>query len=137
MADRVSSERRSAIMSKVGTRNTGPEMAIRKAIHRMGYRYVLHDKRLPGAPDLVFPRRRKVIFVHGCFWHGHGCRWGRLPKSNLPYWEPKITANAIRDSRRLAELSELGWRTLVVWQCELKDMAAAIARITEFLESDT
>ena len=123
-------------MSKVGTRDTGPEMAIRRALHRKGYRYLLHDKRLPGSPDLVFPKRRKAIFVHGCFWHGHGCRWGQLPKSNLEYWEPKITGNKTRDEKNFAELRRLGWKTLIVWQCELKEPEALNGRIIEFLENN-
>lgn len=136
MTDRVSTERRSAIMATVGTRNTGPELAVRRQLHAKGYRYTLHDRKLPGSPDLAFPKRRKAIFVHGCFWHGHKCRWGKLPKSKLDYWRPKIAANRSRDVRKREELEERGWRSFTVWQCELRVPAAALARMIEFLEGD-
>ena len=134
MADRVSAERRSAIMSKVGTRDTGPEMILRRALHGMGYRYILHDRRLPGSPDLAFPKRRKAILVHGCFWHGHACRWGKLPKSNLGYWRPKIATNRARDQRNLHQLARIGLRIMVVWQCELRKREVTIAKVRVFLE---
>jgi DNA mismatch endonuclease, patch repair protein len=134
MADRVSPARRSAIMAKVGSRNTGPEMVVRRALHAKGYRYTLHERRLPGSPDLCFPKRHKAIFVHGCFWHGHACRWGRLPKSKLEYWKPKIAANKARDRKTLRELAKSGWRSLVVWQCELRKAQTAITRAVDFLE---
>lgn len=109
-------------------------MIVRRALHAKGYRYTLHDRRLPGSPDLSFPKRRKAIFVHGCFWHGHRCRGGRLPKSKLDYWKPKIAANKARDRKRVKELAKLGWRSLVVWQCELKEIQTAIARAVDFLK---
>jgi DNA mismatch endonuclease, patch repair protein len=109
-------------MASVGTRNTSPELAVRRLVHRPGYRYGLHSKRLPGKPDLVFSSRRKVIFVHGCFWHGHeGCEKSRPPKSRLTYWLPKLEQNKIRDARNVETLRKLGWSSLAVWQCELKD----------------
>ena len=126
MADRVSPQRRSAIMSRVGTKDTKPEIQVRRMLHGLGYRYRLHRKDLPGKPDLVFPKRRKVIFVHGCFWHGHGCQWGKLPKSRLDYWAPKIRANRARDKSVVVALSERGWKAFEVWQCELRDLDTRI-----------
>ena len=102
-------------------------MIVRRILHRLGFRYRLHRRDLPGSPDIVFTSRRKVIFVHGCYWHGHDCRKGRLPKSRLDYWQPKIEANMKRDSRRLAELRALGWDSLIVWQCETGGDAASLA----------
>ena len=134
MVDRISPERRSAIMASVGTKNTKPELRVRRLIHRAGYRYRLHRKDLPGNPDVVFPKRRKVIFVHGCFWHGHGCRWGQLPKSKLDYWGPKIRANQARDAKAMLSLAERGWSAIEVWQCELRDMDGALRKILAFLQ---
>lgn len=133
MTDRVSPERRSFIMSKVGRKNTAPEMTLRRALHALGYRFRLHRRELPGTPDLVFPGRRKVIFVHGCFWHGHNCQWGRAPKSRLDYWQNKIETNRERDSMALTRLEDAGWGALVVWQCELRDVDATVARVEAFL----
>ncbi|MGH6946264.1 MAG: very short patch repair endonuclease, partial [Kiloniellales bacterium] len=115
MTDRVSSSIRSAIMASVKQKHTGPELTVRRMLHRLGYRFRLHNRSLPGSPDLVFPRRGKAIFVHGCFWHGHSCRWGRLPKSKLDYWGPKIEANRKRDRRNSLRLRKQGWSVLVVW----------------------
>jgi DNA mismatch endonuclease (patch repair protein) len=115
-------------MSSVGTKNTGPELVLRRLLHRLGYRYRIHPKNLPGKPDIAFPSRRKVIFVHGCFWHGHNCSKGRPPKSGGEYWGPKLLANKERDERRLNELAQLGWSSLIVWQCELTDPEAALRR---------
>lgn len=135
MPDRVSKEVRSKIMASVGTRDTGAEVALRKALHHLGYRYRIAPKSLPGKPDLSFPIRRKAIFVHGCFWHGHNCRHGRLPKSRLDYWEPKIAANQVRDRRQQRELRALGWESLVVWECQIKkDFPAVVARVIGFLQ---
>lgn len=114
---------RSAQMALVHARDTKPEMRVRKALHASGLRYILHDKRLPGTPDLVFPSRRVVLFVHGCFWHRHpGCRAARLPKSRLEFWEPKLAANVARDKKQKAELEALGWTVLVIWECEARDL---------------
>jgi DNA mismatch endonuclease (patch repair protein) len=134
MPDHVTPERRSFIMSQVGTRDTKPELIIRCALHRLGFRFRLHQRALPGSPDLVFPVRRKVIFVHGCFWHGHGCRWGQLPKSRPDYWGPKIAANKKRDATSLHALHERGWRTHVVWQCDLREPDAALEKAIAFLD---
>lgn len=122
-------------MKSVGTHSTGPEMVLRKALHRLGYRYRLHPKTLPGRPDLVFPRRKKVIFVHGCFWHGHSCRWGKLPKSRPEYWSPKIATNCSRDRRTLRKVRAAGWQPLVVWQCEIRDMERVLPRVLKFLKT--
>lgn len=135
--DRVSTEVRSKIMSRVRTRDTGPELLLRSSLHRLGYRYRLHSEALPGKPDLVFPARRKVIFVHGCFWHGHGCRWGKLPKSRPEYWEPKIDGNQRRDRAVLRLLRRSGWQALVIWQCELRVLDKALAKAVQFLEGES
>lgn len=136
MADRVSKKTRSKIMASVGTRDTGPERLIRAKLHRLGFRYIANDKRLPGKPDIVFPRLRKIIFVHGCFWHGHSCRWGRPSKSRTEYWCAKIVANQARDARVLKVLRSAGWRILVVWQCQLRNPEQAIKRAVRFLSKD-
>ncbi|MBI3569903.1 MAG: DNA mismatch endonuclease Vsr [Gammaproteobacteria bacterium] len=126
-------EKRSEIMSAVRTKNTGPELLVRKLLSAQGYRYRLHRKGLPGRPDIVFPGRRKVVFVHGCFWHGHRCKKGRLPKSRLRYWKPKIAANKKRDARNLAKLRRLGWNALVVWQCQQKKAESLMCKLKTFL----
>lgn len=122
-------------MSRIKAKNTKPELAIRRLIHRMGYRYRLHDRTLPGKPDLVFAGRRKVVFVHGCFWHRHvGCTLGRLPKSRLEFWLPKLEANVARDKEVERKLIDGGWRALVIWECEVKDEPTLIRRIKAFLD---
>ena len=121
-------------MAAVGTRDTGAERAVRSVVHRLGYRYSLRRTDLPGKPDLVFVSRQKVIFVHGCFWHGHLCRNGRLPKSRLDYWRPKIAANKARDRLQVAQLRREGWSVLTVWQCQLKNERFLDARIKGFLD---
>jgi DNA mismatch endonuclease (patch repair protein) len=120
-------------MQQVKGKNTQPEKVVRSLLHRLGYRFRLHRKDLPGTPDIVFPSRRLALFVHGCFWHGHGCRIGRLPKSRLDYWQPKIEANRVRDRRKETELIVAGWRVAEVWQCELADGDALIDRLREIL----
>lgn len=123
-------------MSRVRGRDTKPEMLVRRLAHGMGYRYRVHCRDLPGAPDLVFRSRRKVIFVHGCFWHRHPdpvCRLARLPKSKLDFWGPKLETNRERDERNLALLAELGWDVLVVWECQTKIRVELQARIRVFL----
>jgi len=133
MVDRVSEARRSYIMSRVGSKDTAPELNVRRLLHRIGYRYRLHARDLPGRPDICFSARRKVVFVHGCFWHGHECRYGRLPKSRIDYWRDKIAANRARDLDRIVALAGLGWSPLVVWQCETRDLEALTAKLTGFL----
>jgi len=126
-------QKRSEIMSAVRTKDTGPELSARKVLYALGYRYRLHRKGLPGRPDIVFPRLLKVVFIHGCFWHRHGCSKGRLPKSRLDYWRPKIVGNRRRDARNIASLKQLGWKPFVVWQCELKNSKALVRRLRTFL----
>lgn len=135
MADTRTPDQRSRIMRAVRRKDTGPELTLRKLLHRAGFRYRLHSKELPGKPDIVFPKRRKAIFVHGCFWHAHGCSKGQPPKSQEQYWAPKLLANAERDQRRLHELEALGWSSLVVWQCELRYPDQAFATVRRFLET--
>ena len=128
-------EDRSRTMRAVKGRDTGPEMTVRRLAHGMGYRYRLHRKDLPGKPDLAFPGRRKVIFVHGCFWHQHACpRGARSPKSSRDYWIPKLERNKQRDTENQARLCEMGWDVLVIWECEMKDRDALGKRIAAFLE---
>lgn len=120
-------------MQSVGSRHTGPELAVRSLVHRLGYRFRLHGRDLPGKPDLVFAGRRKVVFVHGCFWHGHRCRKAKVPKSNVAFWRDKMRNNRARDWRNLKALEKLGWGSLVLWQCELKDISTIRRRILAFL----
>lgn len=128
------SKARSDIMRAVKGRDTTPEMIVRRMVHAMGKRYRLHREDLPGKPDLTFPRLRKIIFVHGCFWHGHDCKRGaRKPKENAEYWIKKISRNKERDTQSRRTLGSLGWRTLVIWECELKDREMLKARIKDFL----
>lgn len=136
MVDHVSPLKRSEIMRAVGTRDTGPELAVRRLLHRAGFRYRLHVKVLPGTPDIVLPRHRAVIFVHGCYWHGHeGCPKARLPKSRPDYWSAKIADNRRRDRDRISLLLKSGWRPLVVWQCELREPDRVRARLLKFLSA--
>jgi DNA mismatch endonuclease (patch repair protein) len=124
MTDSLTPERRSWNMGRIRAKDTRPEVFVRQLAHALGFRFRLHRKDLPGTPDLVFPGRRKVIFVHGCFWHGHSCREGlRRPRSNQDYWLPKITRNQARDLEHLNKLIELGWESLVIWECEISDPA--------------
>lgn len=132
--DKLSAERRSANMRQIRSKDTAPELLLRQMLHRLGYRFRLHRKGLPGKPDIVFPARRKVIFVHGCFWHQHpGCREGRVPGSRREYWEPKLTRNQQRDDAAQVALIEQRWQTLTIWECEMKNTAAALQRAKEFL----
>lgn len=124
MADFMTSEQRSAHMSKIRSKDTKPELRLRRLLHAAGYRYRLHDRTLPGKPDLVFAGRKKVIFVNGCFWHAHTCPVGlRLPKSNTEFWDEKRRRNQGRDELQLAQLASLGWKTMVVWECQISSPA--------------
>lgn len=121
MTDIVTPEERSRIMAAVKGNDTKPEMLVRRYLHGCGFRYGLHNKNLPGSPDIVLRRFKTVIFVHGCFWHGHeNCRYYRLPKSNIEFWQSKVEHNRARDERVQAELHAKGWRVLIIWECELK-----------------
>lgn len=127
---------RSAQMSLVRSRDTKPEMRVRQTLHAAGLRYRLHDRRLPGSPDLVFPSRRIVVFVHGCFWHRHeGCAATRMPKSRLEFWAPKLAGNVVRDKKQRAALEAQGWTVMVVWECETKD-ATVLRSLADMLRAD-
>ncbi len=122
-------------MSKVRGKDTVPEQVVRSALHRMGYRFRLHCKDLPGTPDLVFRGRKLAIFVNGCFWHGHPrCRKGRPPKSKLEYWGPKLKQNSKRDRKNISNLRRLGWKVAVIWQCETKDISHVEERLRDILD---
>ncbi len=132
--DTLSPEERSRIMARVRSRDTRPEMMVRRLAHKMGFRFRLHAADLPGKPDLVFRSRRKVIFVHGCYWHRHrNCALARLPKSRLDFWIPKLEANARRDAENRSRLKKMGWSVLVVWECQLSDEKRLQRRVLEFL----
>lgn len=137
MADTLTPAERSARMGRVRSRDTKPEMIVRKTLHRMGYRYRLCRRDLPGRPDIVFGKRRKVIFIHGCFWHRHTdpyCKLARLPKTRLEFWLPKLEANAERDACNECALRAQDWQVLIVWECELRDGEQLVNRLREFLE---
>jgi DNA mismatch endonuclease (patch repair protein) len=126
---------RSANMRAIKARDTKPELIVRKLITQLGFRYRLHRKGLPGRPDLAFPGRRAIIFVHGCYWHRHSCRRGRsLPATNARFWKEKLEKNARRDKKHINALREMGWRTLVIWQCELKDLGQLSRKVQRFLD---
>lgn len=120
MMDTVDKKTRSKIMASVKQRDTGPEMLLRKELHRLGFRYRLHDRKLPGSPDIVLKKHRAVIFVHGCFWHRHGCKLSTSPSTQKEFWQNKFEQNAKRDKKKYEELLKMGWRILVVWQCAIK-----------------
>ena len=128
------SELRSRTMRAVKATDTAPEVAVRRLIHRMGYRFRLHRKDLPGKPDVVLPKFHKVVFVNGCFWHGHDCaRGARVPKTNAEYWSRKITGNRLRDGANMNALAKIGWRATVVWECEVKQPALVERKLINFL----
>lgn len=127
-------EVRRRTMQAVKSENTGPELAVRHLVHGLGYRFRLHRKDLPGKPDLVFPRLRKAVFVHGCFWHGHDCaRGSRTPVQNSAYWTKKIAGNKARDEAVQAALTAAGWEVVVLWECEIKDQERIARQIRKFL----
>lgn len=139
MADTLTPALRSERMARIRGKDTKPEMVVRRLVHSMGYRYRLGGRGLPGRPDLVFPSRRAVILVHGCFWHRHddpSCKLARLPKSRLDFWQPKLEANRVRDARNERELAGLGWRILVVWECEVRDRERLCVRLRQFLDDE-
>lgn len=133
--DIVSAEQRSVIMSRIRGQNTKPELIVRRLAHRLGYRFRLHRRDLPGTPDLVFPGRRKVLFVHGCFWHRHsGCRFAYQPKSNVSRWKAKFEGNVARDIRVRKALEQAGWSVLTVWECETRDVDTLSKNLIGFLD---
>lgn len=137
MVDVLTEKQRHYCMSRIQGRDTRPEMVVRKLVFAMGYRYRLHVKKLPGKPDLVFPGRRKVIFVHGCFWHRHRCKYGRpIPQTRREFWEEKLKKNKDRDAVNIRKLRKLGWGVLVVWECETRDktrIAKLISKVQAYL----
>ncbi|MGA8028755.1 MAG: DNA mismatch endonuclease Vsr [Bryobacteraceae bacterium] len=124
---------RSANMRAIRSKDMLPELRVRSLIHRLGYRFRLHRKDLPGKPDLVFAPRRKVVFVHGCFWHSHDCAIAHVPKSNRDYWQPKLQRTTNRDKRNVEALQAKGWQVLVIWECEVRDGGTLKKRIKQFL----
>ncbi len=120
MADVVTPEKRSLMMAGIKGKNTRPEVAIRKELHKRGYRYKLHSKDLPGKPDLVFPKYKTVVFVHGCFWHRHHCHLFKIPSTRRDFWEEKINGNVLRDEIQKGQLLEKGWKIIVIWECAVK-----------------
>lgn len=140
MTDRITRAQRSEIMSTVRAKNTHPELLIRSALFKMGFRYRIHSKKLPGCPDIVLPKYRAIIFVHGCFWHGHSCKAGKLPSTNSEFWKQKISKNQERDRIISHKLNELGWKILTVWECSLKGSQKKffnqlILKITDWIET--
>ncbi|WP_347231976.1 DNA mismatch endonuclease Vsr [Pseudodesulfovibrio sp. S3] len=126
--------KRSSIMSSIVSKDTKPEIQVRKLLHALGYRFRLHRKDLPGTPDIVLPRRKSVIFVHGCFWHLHpGCKRATMPKTNVEFWEKKLKGNVSRDAKAIEQLQDLGYRCLVIWECETKNLDELTDRLTAFL----
>lgn len=136
MTDHVNRAKRSLMMAAVHSRDTKPEIAVRKIVHSLGYRYRLHDRNLPGRPDLAFASRRKAIFVHGCFWHRHNrCKYATTPKTRTLYWQAKFHSNVVRDRGNRRDLKRLGWAVMTIWQCELKNPEKLTERLNEFLAS--
>ncbi|MCK7579175.1 MAG: very short patch repair endonuclease [Chromatiales bacterium] len=133
--DILAPEQRSSLMSLIRGKDTGPEMKVRRMAHALGFRFRLHRRDLPGTPDLVFPSHRKVILVHGCYWHRHeGCRYAYSPKSNTKFWQAKFEANVARDRSVASALDALGWNVLVIWECETQNADTLRARLVEFLK---
>jgi DNA mismatch endonuclease (patch repair protein) len=132
--DTLTVAERSERMSRIRSKDTKPEMLVRRLLHKLGYRYRLHRRDLPGIPDLVFPSRKKVIFVHGCFWHAHSrCSVANVPKSRRPFWRAKFSRNKRRDGSNERLLRRDGWHVFTVWECETKDMASLMLRLSECL----
>jgi DNA mismatch endonuclease, patch repair protein len=133
MADQFSPALRSWIMRQVKSKDTGPERIVRSLAHNMGYRFRLHDPNLPGKPDIVFPSRHKVVFVNGCFWHSHCCKRATLPVNRREYWANKIARTILRDRRHRRKLRSMGWNSLTIWECQLKNLSSVERRIQHFL----
>lgn len=134
MADNLTSEQRRRNMSLVKNKNTKPELIVRSLLHRLGYRFRLHRRNLPGSPDIVLPKHSKVIFVHGCFWHGHDCPRGKRPVTNQEFWDAKLDRNIARDRENQTRLRELGLQVLVIWACQVRDKRSLQERLRLFME---
>ena len=135
LADRLSKKQRSILMSSVRTEHTGPELEVRSVAHRSGYRFTLHRKDLPGKPDIVFPRFKSVVFVHGCFWHRHkGCSKSSLPATRRDFWAAKLSRNVIRDTENRCQLRGAGWRVLVIWECQARERNVVAKKLKRFLD---
>ena len=135
--DRLTAAARSENMRRIKSKDSTPEITVRRLVHGLGYRYRLHDHQLPGRPDLVFPKRRKIVFVHGCFWHSHNrCKLAHVPASRQEYWRPKLERNKHRDVAHRRALEALGWDTLVIWECEVKRTETLAHRLQDFLEEN-
>jgi DNA mismatch endonuclease (patch repair protein) len=133
--DTITKSQRSLLMGRIRGKNTGPELAVRSILHRCGYRFRLHQKDLPGKPDIVLPRHRKIVLVHGCFWHGHTCRLASKPKSNESYWSLKIQTNRARDSRNLEALVSQGWKVLELWECDIRKANGLEQALQKFMHA--
>ena len=134
MTDVLTKKQRSYNMSQIRNKDTRPEILVRSIVHRLGYRYALHRKDLPGKPDMVLTRHRKIILIHGCFWHMHRCRYGRVkPATNVDFWREKREGNVARDKKNLRKLRKDGWKVLVVWECWTRDIPKLEARLRAFL----
>lgn len=138
VADTLTKSERSAVMRRIRSKNTGPEMIVRSCVHRLGYRFRLHDRRLPGSPDIVLRRLRMVVFVHGCFWHRHqGCQNCSTPRTRVKFWTAKFKANRARDARARVALASEGWRIITVWECETDDLPRLAAKLGRALSKAT
>jgi DNA mismatch endonuclease (patch repair protein) len=131
--DTITPAQRSALMARIRSKNTSPEIAVRSILHRLGYRFRLHRKDLPGRPDIVLPKHRKIILVHGCFWHGHSCQLASKPKSNQDYWNPKIQGNKDRDLRNRRALEAAGWDVLELWECDIRKLSGIEHQLRVFM----
>jgi len=134
MVDTLTRSQRSWLMSQVRQKNTKPEMKVRRLLHSMGFRYRLHGKDLPGRPDLIFSKSKRVIFVHGCYWHRHDCKKATVPSSNVEYWTKKFAENVARDDKVVRELTSLGWASMIVWECQTRDADALASSLSTFLQ---
>ena len=132
--DNLSAEQRSYCMSLIRSTNTNPEIIVRSLIHQLGYRYALHKRNLPGQPDIVLTRHKKIIFVHGCFWHMHKCRYGKvIPQTHRKYWQTKRLGNVTRDRKNIKELKTLGWKILIIWECQTRNISKLTTMLYRFL----
>lgn len=134
MSDIFSQTKRSDIMSKIAGKNTKPEILVRKFLFSNGLRYRINVKKLPGKPDIALPKFKTVIFINGCFWHGHSCKKGQLPTSNIDFWKEKISSNKIRDDRNVTLLAKLGWKVIIIWQCEISNIKSRKAKLEKVLD---